>query len=221
MSNSPMFNEHPELAQVMLKYLVRAYKGPVDDTSVWYTLEQFDSYNNMRATYAYPGQIAAILNKTEDDSDDTKARDATFVVIRADGTRQILGQDTIFESIDAARQWLLLNAGYTATPGTVCTIKRTYQPEGGDATELWGLYCVNSTSDDFVKVSFDQEDVPILDWKDLINNPFKEKDDGSLTYTDKNGTEHDVAYKEDLNKIPLLDNAPEEASVGLMYYQKI
>lgn len=215
MANSPIFNEHPELAQVMLKYMVRAFKGPVDDTSVWNSLAAFDSYNNMRATYAYPGQVAAIVNKEDDE--ETSERDATLVVIKADGTRQVLGQDTTFDSMDAAKQWLITNAGYNAQPGTVCTIKRTAE----DGSDIWGLYCVNATTDDFVKVSFDQEDIPVLDWNDLVNNPFKEDTEGNLTYTDKQGVEHGIAYKDELNKIPVLDAEPADVSEGLMYYQKI
>ena len=216
--SSPMFDKHPELAQVMLKYNSRAFQGPVDDTMVWDTLEQLDSYVNMRATYAYPGQLVSVTNYDESsDSEDASHRDASLVVLRADGTRQILGNDTIFESIDDAMSWLMLNAGHAAVPGTVCTIKYALE----DGTETYGLFAVIPSGDNFVRVSFNQEDIPEVNWDAIVGNPFDEDEDGKLQYTDKAGEVHKIAYTNDLNKPPVLDAAPSDAEQGSVYYQKI
>lgn len=210
---SPMYEAHPELAQVAIKYFSRAFQGPIDDTTVWNTVEDVISYARQRATYAYPGQIITVLNKTEDGV----TRDPSTVVIREDGTTQILGKNVLFESMDLAKSWLVTNAGYEATPGTVCIIKYAL----ADGTSTFGLFCVNDAMDDFYRVSFNQEDIPEVTWDDLVNNPFSEDEDGKLQYTDKAGEVHKVAYTTDLNKPPVLEDAPAEAETGSVYYQKI
>lgn len=210
---SPMYEEHPELAQVAIKYQSRAFQGPLDDTSVWNDLDSANAYARMRATYAYPGQILTVLNKTDEDT----TKDPTYLVIKADGTTQILGRETTFDSMDAANEWLLVNANYTALPGTICTIK--YSLNNGSST--YGLFAVNDEMNDFVRVSFTQEDIPEVTWDAIVGNPFKENEDGKLTYTDTSGKVRTIAYTNDLNKPLVLDNPPEDAEAGLIFYQKI
>lgn len=210
---SPMYEQHPELAQVALKYQSRTYQGPLDDTSVWNDMESASAYIRMRATYAYPGQIITVLNKTDDDT----TKDPTFVIIKANGDYQILGQETTFDSMDAAKSWLVTNANYSAKPGTICTIKYGLN----DGTQTYGLFAVNEEMTDFERVSFNQEDVPEVSWDSIINNPFEEDESGKLSYTDNSGSKHVIAYKSDLNKPLVLDTPPENAEAGLIFYQKI
>lgn len=213
--SSPLYEKHPELAQVAIKYLSRAYQGPIDDTMVWDTLESFNAYANMRATYAYPGQIVSILNKSDDSTNNNT--DAQLYVLRNDGTVQPLSDGHVFDSMDAAMGWLVANAGHSAKPGVICTIK--YALKNGNST--YGLFAVNETTDGFVRVSFNQEDIPTVTWESIVGNPFSEDADKKLKYTDSAGASHRVAYESDLNRPEVLDEPPANPEPGYAFYQKL
>lgn len=194
-TNNPTQVKHSANLLNALNFYHRNGQYPLDDTSVWSNIEDFDSYLTETGSYRYPGQLVAITNG--DAYDATNDKDVSLVLVRANGTKQIVGTETIHDSLEAARTWVDANPN-VAVSGKVLTVK-------DDTT--YKLYVINPDKS-LYRISFESSDVPEITWGVLKDKPeslvteidaavalskkFSESD-GKLSYNSK-----EIAFTEDI-----------------------
>lgn len=156
--NNPTQLEHAQNLLNALTYFHRNGQYPLDDTSVWSTIADFEQYLTQDGSYRYPGQLVSITNG--DAYDATNDKDVSLILVRANGTKQIVGTETIHDSLDAAKAWVQANPN-VAVAGKVVTVKNdtTYQ-----------VYVINPDKS-LSRISFETSDVPAVTWANLQNKP--------------------------------------------------
>lgn len=151
----------PEKLLSALTYFHREYAAPIDDTSVWNTMEDLQAYLDMPGSYAYPGQIVAVANGGMDAADDTEF---SIYLVRADKSLQPMSSTKNFNSAAEVEA----NIDKMAT-GTIISV-------WNEELERHELFTVeNSTKGEGKKElqrqSFNPEDIPDLEWSKLKNRP--------------------------------------------------
>lgn len=156
--NNPTQVQHAANLLNALNFYHRNGQYPLDDTSVWSTIADFEQYLTQDGSYRYPGQLVAITNGDAYDASNDK--DVSLVLVRANGTKQIVGAETIHESLDAANAWVQANPN-VAIAGKVVTVKNdtSYQ-----------VYVINPDKS-LSRISFETSDVPAVTWANLQDKP--------------------------------------------------
>lgn len=152
---------YPEKLLSALTYIHREYAAPIDDTSVWNTLEDLQAYLNMPGSYAYPGQIVAVANGGVNAGDDTEF---SIYLIRGDKSLQPLSSTKYFGSAAEVEE----NIDKMAA-GTIISV-------WNEALEHHELFTVEFTTEGEEKKtlrrqSFNPEDIPDVSWDNLKNKP--------------------------------------------------
>ena len=117
MANLPYVAKNPNKVFSALKMYSRAGQFPLDPTSVFETKVQAEAYINETGSYAYAGQVLAVLNGEVGTSDNI---DVTLYVIRKDRTLQEMGRDLVFETKAQADAYVTLNTDTIKTGITTC-----------------------------------------------------------------------------------------------------
>ena len=176
MANLPYVAKNPNKVFSALKMYSRAGQFPLDPTSVFETKAQAEAYINEAGSYAYAGQVLAVLNGEVGTSDNI---DVTMYVIRKDRTLQEMGRDLVFETKAAAEAYVTLNTD-TIKPGTAVSVLN-------DAQDDYDLYVITPAKA-LRKVSFDAaKDLPEVTWAALKGKPESTvtQIDGSVTFYEK------------------------------------
>lgn len=158
--NNPTQIKHEANLLNALNFFHRSGNYPLDDTSVWSTLADFEAYLNEDGSYRYPGQLVAVTNG--DAYDETNNKDVTLVAVRPDGTPQIIGAELVFDSADVATTYIMANPN-VASAGKLVTIKEDNK---------YTLHIIDDpATGTTTRVSFDVADVPEVTWENLKNKP--------------------------------------------------
>lgn len=158
MANNPTMVQHSANLLNALNFYHRNGQYPLDDTSVWSTVADFDAYLSESGSYRYPGQLVAITNGDAYDSENNK--DVSLVVVRSDGSKQVVGTETIHASVDAANAWVTANPN-VAVAGKILSVAKDSSYE---------LYVIKADKS-LARVSFDVSDVPEVTWANLKDKP--------------------------------------------------
>lgn len=174
MANNPTMDKHKANLLNALNFYHRNGSYPLDDTSVWSSEAEFQKYLNEDGSYRYPGQLVTITNG--DAYDSTNDKDVTLVVVRSDGTYQIIGNELIFASVAEAEAYIAANPS-VAVAGKTVTVK---------TESSYTLYVINPDKT-LKRISFDTSDVPDVTWSNLQGKPSStpEKIDAAVTFADK------------------------------------
>ncbi len=172
MATLPFVTENPNKVFSALKMYSRAGQFPLDPTSVFETKAQAEAYINETGSYAYAGQVLAVLNGTLSTKDSV---DVTLYVIRKDRTLQEMGRDLVFETKAAAEAYVTTNTDYLKA-GTVVSVLN-------DSKDDYIMYVITPKKG-LSKVSFDAaSDLPTVSWDDI-----EEKPDSTTTQIDASVT---------------------------------
>lgn len=176
MANLPYVAKNPNKVFSALKMYSRAGQFPLDPTSVFETKAQAEAYIKETGSYAYAGQVLAVLNGEVGTSDNI---DVTLYVIRKDRTLQEMGRDLVFETKAQADAYVTLNTD-TIKTGTAVSVLN-------DAKDDYDLYVITPAKA-LRKVSFDAaKDLPEVTWAALKDKPTSTvtQIDDSVTFYEK------------------------------------
>ena len=157
MANNPTMVAHAANLLNALTYFHRNGQYPLDDTSLWNTIEEFEAYLTEPGSYRYPGQLVSVTNGDAYGGGD---KDVSLVLVRPDGTMQKVGSELIFETTVAAEAYVTKNPEFAAA-GKTLTVK------SGDSYELY----VIKPDKTLQRISFDATDIPEVTWEALTGKP--------------------------------------------------
>ena len=160
MANNPTMTAHGANLLNALNFYHRNGQYPLDDTSLWNTLAEFQSYIGEAGSYRYPGQLVSITNG--DAYDDANDKIVSLAIVRPNGQVQKVGEEMIFESTTAAEAFVTANPDY-AVAGKTLTVKAA----DGQGYELY----VIKTDKSLLRVSFEVSDIPEVSWDNLTGKP--------------------------------------------------
>ena len=157
MANNPTMVEHAANLLNALNFYHRNGQYPLDDTSLWNTLADFQAYLTEAGSYRYPGQLVSITNG---EAYGGGSKDVSLAVVRPDGTAQMIGSELIFDSVTAAESYITANPEFAAA-GKTLTVKK-------DTT--YELYVIK-TDKTLQRISFEASDIPEVSWDALTGKP--------------------------------------------------
>lgn len=164
MATNPTMTQYPAQVLNALNYYHRNGQYPLDDTSVWSTIEDFEDYISEAGSYRYPGQLVSITNG--DPFSAANKKDVTLALVKPDGTVQKVGCELIFDSTGAAEAYVAANPEF-AVAGKILTVKKS---AGTGAANTYELYVINADKT-LTRISFDQADIPEVTWDALTGKP--------------------------------------------------
>ena len=160
MANNPTMTEHSANLLNALNFYHRNGQYPLDDTSLWNTLAEFQSYIQETGSYRYPGQLVSITNG--DAYDESNDKLVSLAIVRPNGEVQKVGEELIFESTTAAETFITNNPDF-ATAGKTLAVKAA----DGVAYELY----IIKTDKSIQRISFEASDIPEVSWDALTGKP--------------------------------------------------
>ena len=160
MANNPTMEAHAANLLNALNFYHRNGQYPLDDTSLWNTLAEFQSYIQEAGSYRYPGQLVTITNG--DAYDESNDKIVSMAIVRPNGEVQKVGEEMIFDSTGAAEAFVAANPDF-ATAGKTLTVKAA----DGTSYELY----VIKTDKSLLRVSFEASDIPEVSWDALTGKP--------------------------------------------------
>ena len=160
MATNPTMTNHSANLLNALNFYHRNGTYPLDDTSVWSSIEDFNGYVEEVGSYRYPGQLVSITNGDAYSEDNDN--DITFAVVRSDGSIQKVGCELIFDSTTLAEAYVTKNPN-SACAGKILSVKKS----DGNGYELYSVN-VDKT---LTRISFDVEDIPEVTWEALTGKP--------------------------------------------------
>lgn len=180
MATNPTMTQYPAQVLNALNYYHRNGQYPLDDTSVWSTISDFEDYIGEAGSYRYPGQLVSITNGDPFSAENTK--DVTLALVKPDGTVQKVGCELIFDSTGAAEAYVAANPEF-AVAGKILTVKKS---AGTGAANTYELYVINADKS-LTRISFDQADIPEVTWDALTGKPTSAVADidAAVTFTKK------------------------------------
>ena len=182
MANNPTMTEHAANLLNALTFFHRNGQYPLDDTSLWSTVEEFQAYLSEPGSYRYPGQLVSITNGEAYGGGD---KDVSLVLVRPDGSMQKVGSELIFDTTSAAEAYIAKNPEF-ATAGKTLTVKSS-------DSNSYELYVIKPDKS-IQRISFDATDIPEVTWEALTGKPTSsvEDIDNSVTmskrFTESDGT---------------------------------
>ena len=180
MANNPTMTQYPAQVLNALNYYHRNGQYPLDDTSLWSTIEDFEGYISEAGSYRYPGQLVSITNG--DPFSAANKKDVTLALVKPDGTVQKVGCELIFDTTTAAEAYVTANPEF-AVAGKILTVKKS---AGTGAANTYELYVINADKT-LTRISFDQADIPEVTWDALTGKPTSAVADidAAVTFTKK------------------------------------
>lgn len=160
MAKNPTMTAHGANLLNALNFYHRNGQYPLDDTSLWNTLAEFEEYIGESGSYRYPGQLVSITNG--DAYDEANEKVVSLAIVRPNGQVQKVGEETIFENKPAAEAFVKANPDF-AVAGKTLTVKAA----DGQAYELY----VIKTDKSLLRVSFEASDIPEVTWEALTGKP--------------------------------------------------
>lgn len=180
MATNPTMTQYPAQVLNALNYYHRNGQYPLDDTSVWATIDDFEGYIGEAGSYRYPGQLVSITNG--DPFSAANKKDVTLALVKPDGTVQKVGCELIFDTTTAAEAYVAANPEF-AVAGKILTVKKA---AGTGAANTYELYVINADKT-LTRISFDQADIPEVTWDALTGKPTSAVADidAAVTFTKK------------------------------------
>lgn len=159
MATNPTMTAHAANLLNALTYFHRNGQYPLDDTSLWSTIEEFQAYLSEPGSYRYPGQLVSVTNGDAYGGGD---KDVSLVLVRPDGSMQKVGSELIFDNTSAAEAYITKNPEFAAA-GKTLTVKSA-------DSNSYELYVIKPDKS-IQRISFDATDIPEVTWEALTGKP--------------------------------------------------
>lgn len=201
MATNPTMTNHSANLLNALNFYHRNGTYPLDDTSVWSTIEDFQGYVEESGSYRYPGQLVSITNG--DAYDDGNSNDISFAVVRSDGSIQKVGCELIFDTKELAEAYIAKNPNF-ATAGKIISVKKA----DGNGYELYSINVDKTVT----RISFDTADIPEVTWDALTGKPTSsvEDIDAAVTMTKRFTADGPEGLQFDGAEVAMMSDIPTE-----------